>query len=65
MNLRRQAEERLQANTERVHPPRTEHEAGKLVHELAVHQVELEMRNAELRLTQDELEATVSERTVS
>ena len=63
MNLRRQAEERLQADTAGLHPPRTEHEAEKLVHELAVHQIELEMQNAELRLSQDELEATVSERT--
>jgi formate hydrogenlyase transcriptional activator len=53
--LRRQAEERLrEAGTER--PLRTETETQRLLHELQVHQIELEMQNAELLRTQEELE---------
>ena len=37
-------------------PPRTEEAARKLVHELEVHQIELEMQNAELKRAQEELE---------
>ena len=54
--LRRQAEERLGAKTAELHPPRTEEAARKLVHELEVHQIELEMQNAELKRAQEELE---------
>ena len=54
--LRRQAEERLQAKTAGVHFPRTEEAAQRLVYELEVHQIELEMQNAELRRIQEELE---------
>jgi diguanylate cyclase (GGDEF)-like protein/PAS domain S-box-containing protein len=52
--LRRQAEERLLEKTEA--PPRTEEETQRLVHELEVHQVEMEMQNDELRRTQEEYE---------
>lgn len=51
--LRRQAEERMRARTAKVHPPRTEAETQRLVHELEVHQVELEMQNDELRQARD------------
>ena len=54
--LRRQAEERLRAKTAEVGPPRTEEDAPRLLHELQVHQIELEMQNAELRLAQESLE---------
>jgi formate hydrogenlyase transcriptional activator len=54
--LRRQAEERLQAKTAELHPSRTEEEMQRLVHELDVHLIELEMQNAELRRSQEELE---------
>jgi PAS domain S-box-containing protein len=54
--LRRHAEERLRANTAELHPPRTEETLQRLVHELEVHQIELEMQNAELRQAREELE---------
>jgi PAS domain S-box-containing protein len=53
--LRRQAEERLRAKTE-LRPPRTGEETQRLVHELEVHQIELEMQNAELRQARNEAE---------
>ena len=54
--LRRQAEERLRAKTAELGPPRTEEDAPRLLHELQVHQIELEMQNAELRRAQESLE---------
>ncbi len=54
--LRRQAEEKLRAKTAETLPLRTEGEAQRLVHELQVHQIELEMQNEELRIVQLELE---------
>jgi PAS domain S-box-containing protein len=53
--LRRQAEERIAAETippEELSP----NEAARLIHELRVHQIELEMQNDELRRSQSELE---------
>ena len=43
--LRRRAEERLHAKRTKLLPPKTEEEAQKLVHELEVHQIELEMQS--------------------
>ncbi|MDD5170849.1 MAG: PAS domain-containing protein, partial [Syntrophales bacterium] len=54
--LRRRAEERLRAKTVELPPSHTDEESRRLVHELEVHQIELEMQNAELRRTQEELE---------
>ena len=51
----RQTEE-LPPETAASPPPRTEEEAQRLVHALEVHQIELELQNAELRRTQVELE---------
>ena len=55
--LRRRAEARLRADTTKGAPARTEAEAQRLVHELQVHQIELEMQNDELRESRAEVEA--------
>jgi light-regulated signal transduction histidine kinase (bacteriophytochrome) len=57
--LRRQAEERLQASASETEPPRTEHETQRCLHELQVHQLELEMQNAQLQQARDEMEAAL------
>jgi formate hydrogenlyase transcriptional activator len=54
--LRRHAEEQLRTKTRESLPPQTEESALRLVHELDVHQIELEMQNAELRQAREELE---------
>ncbi|MCM2264584.1 MAG: ATP-binding protein [Desulfuromonadales bacterium] len=58
--LRRLAEERLRDHATEL-PPRTDAETQRLVHELEVHQIELEMQNAELRQARDEVEKTLGE----
>jgi PAS domain S-box-containing protein len=61
--LRRRAEERLrerpgnQRSTAVV--PKSDAAAKRLLHELQVHQIELEMQNAELRQARDELEVAL------
>ena len=58
-DLRRRAEELLQ--TEEVAPEDlTPDQAAMLIHELRVHQIELEMQNDELRLSQSQLEESRS-----
>jgi PAS domain S-box-containing protein len=54
--LRRRAEELLRAKTAEARPLRTEAESQRLLHELEVHQIELEMQNAQLRQARDEAE---------
>jgi transcriptional regulator with GAF, ATPase, and Fis domain len=61
--LRRDAEVRLDVKIPGRHHIRTEDETRRLVHELEVHQIELEMQNAALSLSRDEMELMVSERT--
>lgn len=57
--LRRRAEERLRAMAGPVGGSRTEADTQRLLHELQVHQVELELQNEELRQARDELEASL------
>jgi PAS domain S-box-containing protein len=52
--LRRQAEEWLQTNPPAT-SPRSAEEMQRLVHELEVHQIELEIQNTELRHSRDEV----------
>ncbi|MHB1456489.1 MAG: PAS domain S-box protein [Armatimonadota bacterium] len=47
--LRRKAEEKLKAASMKDHQPATEMDALRMVHELQVHQIELEMQNEELK----------------
>jgi transcriptional regulator with PAS, ATPase and Fis domain len=58
--LRRKAEEQFDAK-EVTTPssPRTSLESRRLVHELEVHQIELEMQNAELLRARDQMEAAL------
>ena len=55
--LRRWAEARLKALETKSAPTRTEADTQRLVHELQVHQIELEMQNEELRQLRAEAEA--------
>jgi PAS domain S-box-containing protein len=58
--LRTRAEERLRAREAAASlRPGDEADALRLLHELEVHQIELELQNAELERTRDELEAAL------
>jgi len=63
VELRRHAEKRLRANPVEQLPLRTEETMQKLVHELEVHQIELEMQNTELRQARDEVEKALEKYT--
>jgi PAS domain S-box-containing protein len=58
--LRRAAEECLRANKVNSNPPRTKEATQRLVHELEVHQIELEMQNAELLQARDDVETALN-----
>ena len=55
--LRRRAEARLRRQRSAGGGPRTEAETARLIHELEVHQTELELQNEELRTAQERVEA--------
>ena len=57
-DLRARAEDRLRSR-DAAAPDRTEADALRLQHELQVHQIELELQNAELARSRDELEAAL------
>jgi len=61
--LRRHAEEQLKVKSIDLKLPRTDEETHRLVHELEVHRIELEMQNAELRQSREEMETTLEKYT--
>lgn len=61
--LRSRAEARLQALAEEERAPRTERETKRLLHELQVHEIELEMQNAELHNARNAMEAALEKYT--
>lgn len=61
--LRRRAEKRLEKNKQKAPPSATPAELQRLIHELEVHQIELEIQNEELQQARSELEAYLSQYT--
>jgi PAS domain S-box-containing protein len=57
--LRRRAEDRLRQEKKEGEIPSIGHNALRTVHELQVHQIELELQNEELKRTREELERQV------
>jgi PAS domain S-box-containing protein len=57
-DLRRRAEEKARADEAQPRKTPSPKEAKRLLHELQVHQIELEMQNEELRRAEGELEAS-------
>jgi len=56
-DLRKRAEEKIRADDAKTRKKLTAEETRKMLHELRVHQIELEMQNEELRRAQAELDA--------
>ena len=63
VELHRRAVDWLSKKTGTAPPPKSDQESLRLHHELQVHQVQLEMQNAELRQTRDELESALEKYT--
>ncbi|HSV99292.1 MAG TPA: histidine kinase [Sedimentisphaerales bacterium] len=61
--LRRRAEVRMREHHRSTVPPRTDADTQRLVHELQVHQIELEMQNVELQGARDQMEAMLEKLT--
>ena len=65
--LRRRAEDRLRERAANQRStaadPKSDADAKRLLHELQVHQIELELQNTELRQARDELEAALDDYT--
>ncbi len=61
--LRQRAEKQLKQKPAVAHPARSIADTQRLVHELQVHQVELEMQNAELQSTRIEVETALEKYT--
>ena len=57
-DLRKRAEAKARTDAVQTGIPMSPEEATRILHDLRVHQIELEMQNEELRRTQEELEAS-------
>jgi hypothetical protein len=58
--LRHRADARLQTQQPPANASRSAHETQRLLHELQVHQIELELQNEQLRNSRAQVEAAVS-----
>lgn len=63
-NLRRRAEEKLKTDGKKGNIPEEEHDQERLLHELQVHQIELEMQNEELQQAYERAEEALKKYTI-